>query len=193
MTTWRQAFLPSSFEFVRLGGWTCRHSRISFPRLITKLARNRRRFALLGTTSPRMSSWNSSTRYSNAFPLPRLPTFSISIPIVFAYNVFPCRETFRLKQTSLSGNIVKPHPLQRGMPLIFGMSWPRPKRGRSRAFVHAPLRNTSPLLTLTMGMTSFTRYHFFRVLSAFRIFSIANSSRVLLISLFWLFQDWPTL
>ena len=132
MITSRRTFLPSSFEFVRLGGWSYWRSRISSFLLTTKHARRLRRVALLGTLSPRMSSSNSFIMYDFAFHLLHFPScisFCISMPIICAHKVIFCRETFRLKLILQWGITVKPLRLPRGLLLRFGMSWPKSKRG----------------------------------------------------------------
>ena len=77
---------------------------------------------------------------------------------MWTHNVLSRRETFRLKQTLQWGITVRPHPLQRGRPLKFGMLWQRPRKDISRVFGPVLLRSTYPLHTLTMEMISIMRY-----------------------------------
>ena len=196
MITWRRTFLPNSFVFVRLGGWSYRRSRISSLLLTTKHARRLRRVILLGTLSSWMSSSNSFTMYDFAFSLLHFPScipFEISIPFVFSHNVIFCRETFRHRLTLQWGITVKPLRLPKGLLLRFGMSWQRPKREWLKAFVHAHLKNISRSHTLIMGRISFTRYPFFT--SMFFLIWIIHSFLCLpeLISFLWTCADWPAL
>ena len=160
--------------------------------LTTKHARRLRRVALLGTLSPRMSSSNFFTKYDFVFCLLHFSScipFFIFMPIVFAHKIIFYRETLRLKLTLQWDITVKPLRLPRGLLLRFGMSWSRPKRGRSKAFGHTHLKNISRLHILTMGRISFTRYLFFT--SLFSLIRIIHSFVYLteLILFFWTCTD----